>query len=204
MAKAGLPPMHPEIVKLLGRLHFRHSYAQNMLDHSVEVAHLMGLMAAELGVDVSVRQARRLVARHRQGGEPRGRRPARGRRRGIHQAPRRIRRGGQRRGVASQRRAAGRSAGNSRQRGGRHQRLASRRAFREHDHLSQARGGPGENRRCRFPAWKNALPCRRAGNCACLFNRSQVNDEEAFALARNIATKIENELAVSGTDSRSR
>ena len=53
VAKAGLPPMHPEIVKLLGRLHFRHSYAQNILDHSVEVAHLMALMAAELGVDVT-------------------------------------------------------------------------------------------------------------------------------------------------------
>ncbi len=52
VAKAGLPPMHAEIVKLLGRLHFRHSYAQNILDHSVEVAHLMGLMASELGVDV--------------------------------------------------------------------------------------------------------------------------------------------------------
>lgn len=53
VAKAGLPPMHPEIVKLLGRLHFRHSYAQNILDHSVEVAHLMGLMAAELGLDIA-------------------------------------------------------------------------------------------------------------------------------------------------------
>lgn len=53
VARAGLPPVHPEIVKLLGRLHFRHSYAQNILDHSVEVAHLMGLMAAELGVDIT-------------------------------------------------------------------------------------------------------------------------------------------------------
>jgi ribonucrease Y len=53
VAKAGLPPMAPEIVKLLGRLHFRHSYSQNILDHSVEVAHLMGLLAAELGLDVS-------------------------------------------------------------------------------------------------------------------------------------------------------
>jgi ribonuclease Y len=53
VTKAGLPPMHPEIVKLLGRLHFRHSYAQNILDHSVEVAHLMALMAAELGVDIT-------------------------------------------------------------------------------------------------------------------------------------------------------
>ncbi len=53
VARAGLPPLHPEIVKLLGRLHFRHSYAQNILDHSVEVAHLMALMAAELGVDIA-------------------------------------------------------------------------------------------------------------------------------------------------------
>lgn len=51
--KAGLPPLAPEIVKVLGRLHFRHSFSQNILDHSVEVAHLMGLMASELGLDVS-------------------------------------------------------------------------------------------------------------------------------------------------------
>src|SRR5882724_2168149 len=52
VAKAGLPPMHLEIAKLLGRLHFRHSYSQNILDHSVEVAHLMALLAAELGMDM--------------------------------------------------------------------------------------------------------------------------------------------------------
>ncbi|HTL55250.1 MAG TPA: ribonuclease Y [Candidatus Limnocylindrales bacterium] len=53
VAKAALPPMHPEVVKLLGRLHFRHSFSQNILDHSVEVAHLMALMAAEMGLDVT-------------------------------------------------------------------------------------------------------------------------------------------------------
>jgi ribonuclease Y len=52
VTKAGLPPMHLEILKILGRLHFRHSYSQNVLDHSVEVAHLMGLMAGELGLDI--------------------------------------------------------------------------------------------------------------------------------------------------------
>jgi ribonuclease Y len=51
--KLGLAPMHVEIVKLLGRLHFRHSFSQNILNHSIEVAQLMGLMAAELGVDVA-------------------------------------------------------------------------------------------------------------------------------------------------------
>ncbi len=52
--RTGLPPMHPEIVKLLGRLRFRHSYSQNILDHSVEVAHLTGIMAAELGIDTQL------------------------------------------------------------------------------------------------------------------------------------------------------
>jgi ribonuclease Y len=51
--KSGLPPMHPEIVRVLGRLKFRHSFSQNVLDHSVEVAHLTGLLAAELGFDVA-------------------------------------------------------------------------------------------------------------------------------------------------------
>jgi ribonuclease Y len=50
--KLGLAPMHVELVKLLGRLHFRHSFSQNILEHSVEVAQLMALMAAELGIDV--------------------------------------------------------------------------------------------------------------------------------------------------------
>jgi ribonuclease Y len=51
--QAGLPPMHPEIVKLLGRLKFRHSFSQNILHHSVEVAHVIGLMAGEMGLDVT-------------------------------------------------------------------------------------------------------------------------------------------------------
>ncbi len=50
--KTGLPPLAPELARMLGRLHFRHSFSQNILNHSVEVAHLAGLMAAELGLDV--------------------------------------------------------------------------------------------------------------------------------------------------------
>jgi ribonuclease Y len=49
----GLAPMHGELIKLLGRLHFRHSFAQNILQHSIEVAQLMALMAAELRLDVA-------------------------------------------------------------------------------------------------------------------------------------------------------
>ncbi len=50
----GLHRVHPELVKLLGRLKFRQSYAQNVLLHSVEVGYLAGLMAAELGVNVKL------------------------------------------------------------------------------------------------------------------------------------------------------
>jgi ribonuclease Y len=49
----GLPPLPEEIVKLLGRLKFRRSYSQNILAHSVEVAQLAVLLAAELGVDTT-------------------------------------------------------------------------------------------------------------------------------------------------------
>ena len=51
--KLNLPPMHSEIVKRIGSLRFRRSFSQNLLDHSIEVAQLMGIMAAELGVDIN-------------------------------------------------------------------------------------------------------------------------------------------------------
>lgn len=59
--EAGVPNLHPDLVMIIGRLHFRTSYGQNVLWHSVEMAHLAGIIAEEVGADPAIARAGALV-----------------------------------------------------------------------------------------------------------------------------------------------
>jgi len=58
---ANVPNLHPELITILGRLHFRTSYGQNVLYHSVEMANIAGIIAEEVGADVAVARAGALL-----------------------------------------------------------------------------------------------------------------------------------------------
>jgi ribonuclease Y len=59
--EANVPNLHPDLITILGRLHFRTSYGQNVLWHSVEMAHIAGIIATEVGADVAVARAGALL-----------------------------------------------------------------------------------------------------------------------------------------------
>jgi len=54
VVEAGVPGLHPELVKTLGRLKYRYSYGQNQLKHAIEAAHIAGMLADELGADANI------------------------------------------------------------------------------------------------------------------------------------------------------
>jgi len=195
--RTGLPPMNPEIVKLLGRLHFRRSYSQNLLDHSVEVAHLMGLMAAELGVDVGA--AKRAGLLHDIG-------------KAVHhevEGPHAvvgaelIRRHGEAEavvnGVASHHNdvpstgplgvlVSAADAISASRPGARSENMTIYlKRMEDLEKLAES-----------FPGVEKAFAVQAGRELRVFVQPEKVNDEQAFALARNIAGKVENELQYPG------
>ncbi len=59
--EAGVPNLHPELISIIGRLHFRTSYGQNVLWHSVEMAHIAAIIAEEVGANVAIARAGALL-----------------------------------------------------------------------------------------------------------------------------------------------
>lgn len=59
--EANVPNLHPDLITILGRMHFRTSYGQNVLWHSVEMAHIAGIIAEEVGADVGIARAGALL-----------------------------------------------------------------------------------------------------------------------------------------------
>ena len=60
--ECGIFNLDPRVVAILGRLYFRTSYGQNVMQHSIEMAHISGMLAEELGADVQVAKAGRALA----------------------------------------------------------------------------------------------------------------------------------------------
>ncbi len=61
MVESGVHNLNPEVIKLLGKLRYRTSYGQNVLNHSLEVCHIAGLIAAEMGVDITLAKRAGLI-----------------------------------------------------------------------------------------------------------------------------------------------
>jgi ribonuclease Y len=197
VAKAGLPAMHSEIVKLLGRLHFRHSYSQNILDHSVEVAHLMGLLACELGVDVI--NAKRAGLLHDIG------KAVNHEIEGPHAlvGAELIKRYGETdpvvNGVASHHNdvppvgplgilVSAADAISASRPGARSESMTT--------YLKRV--GDLEQLAASFPGVEKSFAIQAGRELRVFVQPEQIDDEQAFALARNIASKIENELQYPG------
>ncbi len=197
VAKAGLPPLAPEIVQVLGKLHFRHSFSQNILDHSVEVAHLVGLMAAELGLDVTAAKKAGLL--HDIG------KAVSHEAEGPHAlvGAELIKRYGESdavvNGVASHHNEAPPIGPLGILVGAADAISASRPGARSENMTTYLKRVEDlEKLAASFAGVEKAFAVQAGRELRVLVHPQQIDDEQAFALARNIAAKVENELQYPG------
>ena len=191
--------IHHELVKLLGRMRYRTSYGQNVLQHSIEVSHLAGLMAAELGADVQLAKRAGLLhdigkavdheleGTHVELGvemaktlsrKPTGSDP-------LHRgAPQRCR--------AADRRGRADSGG------GRDLRSPSGRAPREHLRTTSRRLEKLEEISNSFPGVEKSFAIQSGREVRIMVKPEDISDEGTYVLAREIAKRIENELEYPG------
>jgi ribonuclease Y len=195
--KLGLAPMHGELIKLLGRLHFRHSFAQNILQHSVEVAQLMALMAAELRLDVATAKRSGL----------------------LHDIGKAVNHESKARTPSSARRSSNATANRTRWSTRSppitaKSRMSARSASWSARPMPSAPRGPGARSETVMTYIKRVEDLERIGmsfagveKCFALqagrelrvmVQPGEVTDEQAYLLARNIARKIEEELQYPG------
>jgi ribonuclease Y len=195
--QAGLPPMHVEIVKLLGRLKFRHSFSQNILQHSVEVAHIIGLMAAELGLDVPT--AKRAGLLHDIG------KAINHEVEGAHAliGADLIRRFGESEevvnGVASHHDEVPHHGPLGILVGAADAISASRPGARSETMTTYIKRVEGLERiGCSFPGVERCFAVQAGRELRVMVQPEQLNDEQAFALARSISRKVEEEMQYPG------
>ena len=196
--EVGLQMLHPEIVKLLGRLKYRTSYGQNQLAHAVEATHIAAMLAAELGANVQIAKMGALL--HDIGKavshEVEGR--ARPGRRRHRQALRRAGRRGEHHRLAPPRGGAA---------------CRSRPSSRPRPTPSPARGRAHAARRWRptssasrrsrtsatpSPASRRPTPSRPAARCGSSCKPEDIDDLASIRLAKDIAKKIEDNLEYPG------
>ena len=196
--EAGITDMHPELVRVLGRLKFRTSYGQNVLKHVVEASHIAGMLASELGTNVRLAKRCDALARHRQGRDARGRgqpRPDRGgdrpsTRGGARDLPRD--RGAPRRGRTAHDR--GRHHADRR----RHLRRTSGGPARDARDLRQAARAPRVRSPWSSTASRRSTRCRPGREVRVMVKPENVDDLQAEVIARDIAKKVEEELQYPG------
>ena len=200
--EANVHPLDPELLALLGQLRYRTSYGQNVLDHLVECAHLAGLLAEELGASVETGAARRPVARHRQGGDSRGRGLARAGGRQARAALRRGRGGGPRDGSPPRGgRAAHRGGGHRADRRRGLGRAPRRRGEALEQYVTRLRDL--EEIASRHSGVHKVFAMRAGREIRVMVDPGEVDDDSAALISHEIASAIEKEMEYPG-GSRSR